>query len=40
MLRDENLIEVHDGNEVFGFAQIDDVVGVTGEHDDALNLIA
>lgn len=35
----EDFIAVHDGNEVFGFAQVDDVVGVAGKHDDALNLI-
>ena len=39
-LRIENLVAVHDGNEIFGFAQVDDVVGVAGKHDDALNLIA
>lgn len=27
-LRVENLVAVHDGHEVFGFAQVDDVVGV------------
>lgn len=36
----ENLIAVHDGHEVFGFAQIDDVVGIAREHDDRLNLVA
>ena len=39
-LRIENFIAVHDGNEIFGVAQVDDVVGVAGEHDDGLNLIA
>lgn len=38
-IRIENLVAVHDGHEVFGFAQVDDVVGVAREHDDALNLI-
>ena len=35
----ENLVAVHDCHEVFGFAQVDDVVGVAREHDDALDLI-
>ena len=36
----ENLVAVHDGHEVFGFAQVDDVVGVAREHDDGLDLVA
>ena len=39
-LRIENLVAVHDGHEVFGFAQVDDVVGIAREHDDRLNLVA
>ena len=39
-LRVEDFVAVHDTNEVFGVAQIDDVVGVARKHDDALNLIA
>ena len=36
----ENLVAVHDGHEVFGVAQVDDVVGVAREHDDRLYLIS
>lgn len=36
----EDFIAVHDGHEVFGFAQVDDVVGVAREHDDRLYLIS
>ena len=39
-LRVEYLVAVHDGHEVFGVTQVDDVMCVAGEHDDALNLIA
>lgn len=39
-LRIEDLVAVHDGHEVFGFAQIDDVMGVTGQHLHGLNLLA
>ena len=36
----EDFVAVHDGHEVFGVAQIDDVVGVAREHDDGLDLVA
>ena len=35
----EDFVAVHDGNEVFGVTQIDDVVGVAGEHDDRLDVV-
>ena len=39
-LRIEDLVAVHDCYEVFGFAQIDDVMGVAREHLHGLNLPA
>ena len=36
----EDFIAVHDGDEVFCVAQIDDVVGVTREHVDSLDVVA
>ena len=36
----EDFVAVHDGNEVLGVGEVDDVVGVAREHDDGLNLIA
>lgn len=38
-VRIENLVAVHDGDEVFGVGEVDDVVGVTGEHDDGLDFV-
>lgn len=38
-VRIEYLVAVHDGNEVFGVGEVDDVVGVTGEHDDTLDFV-
>ena len=35
----EDLIAVHDGYEVLGVGEVDDVVGVTWEHDDRLDLV-
>lgn len=39
-VRIEYLVAVHDGDEVFGVGEVDDVVGVTGEHDDGLDFVA
>ena len=30
----EDLVAVHDGDEVFGVGEVDDIVGVAGKHDD------
>lgn len=38
-VRIENLVAVHDGDEVFGVGEVDDVVGVAGEHDDGLDFV-
>ena len=38
-IRIEYLVAVHDGDEVFGVGEVDDVVGVTGEHDDTLDFV-
>lgn len=38
-VRIEYLVAVHDGNEVFGVGEVDDVVGVAGEHDDGLDFV-
>ena len=38
-VRIEYLVAVHDGDEVFGVGEVDDVVGVTGEHDDTLDFV-
>ncbi len=38
-VRIEYLVAVHDGDEVFGVGEVDDVVGVTGEHDDGLDFV-
>ncbi len=34
------LVAVHDCHEVFGIRQVDDVVGIAGEHVHCLDLIA
>ena len=39
-VRIEYLVAVHDGDEVFGVGEVDDVVGVTREHDDTLDFVA
>ena len=36
----ENLVAVHDGNEVFGVTEVDDVMCVTWEHVDGLDVVA
>ena len=38
-VRIEYLVAVHDGDEVFGIGEVDDVVGVAGEHDDTLDFV-
>lgn len=38
-VRIEYLVAVHDGDEVFGIGEVDDVVGVTREHDDGLDFV-
>ena len=38
-VRIEYLVAVHDGNEVFGIGEVDDVVGIAGEHDDGLDFV-
>ena len=39
-LRIENFVAIHDGDEVLGVGEVDDVVGVAGEHDDGLDFVA
>ena len=36
----EDLVAVHDCYEVLGVGEVDDVVGVAGEHDDGLDVVA
>ena len=36
----EDLIAVHDSNEVLGVGDVDYVVGIAREHNDGLNLVA
>ena len=36
----EDFIAVHDGYEVFGVAEVDDIMGVAREHVDSFNLVA
>ena len=38
-VRIEYLVAVHDGDEVFGVGEVDDVMGVTGEHDNTLDFV-
>lgn len=38
-VRIEYLVAVHDGDEIFGIGEVDDVVGVAGEHDDTLDFV-
>lgn len=38
-VRIEYLVAVHDGDEVFGVGEVDNVVGITGEHDDGLDFV-
>ena len=35
----KDLVAVHDGYEVLGVGEVDDVVGVAGEHDDGLDFV-
>ena len=39
-LRIEDFVAIHDGDKVFGVGEVDDVVGVAGEHDDGLDSVA
>ena len=36
----EDLVAVHDGDEVLGIGEVDDVVGVAREHDYGLDVVA
>jgi len=36
----EALVAVHNGDEVFGVRQVDDIVGVSGEHVDGFDPVA
>lgn len=38
-VRIEYLVAVHDGDEVFGVGEVDDIVGIAGEHDDGLDFV-
>lgn len=38
-VRIEYLVAVHDGDEVFGVGEVDDIVGVPREHDDGLDFV-
>ncbi len=38
-VRIEYLVAVHNGDEVFGIGEVDDIVGVTREHDDGLDFV-
>lgn len=38
-VRIKYLVAIHDGDEVFGVGEVDDVVGVAGEHDDTLDFV-
>ena len=40
MIGIEDFVAVHDGDEVFGVGEVDDVVGVAGEHDHGLDFVA
>ena len=39
-LRIENFVAIHDGDEILGVGEVDDVVGVAGEHDYGLDAVA
>ena len=39
-LRIEDFVAIHDGDEILGVGEVDDVVGVAGEHDDGLDSVA
>ena len=36
----KHLITVHDGNEIFGIGEVNDVVGIAREHVDSLDVVA
>ena len=36
----EDFVAVHDGNEVFGIAEVDDVMGIAWKHVDGLDVVA
>ena len=36
----EDFVAIHDGDEILGVGEVDDVVGVAGEHDDGLDSVA
>ena len=36
----EDLVSPHDDDEIFGVGEVDDVVGVAGEHVDGLDVVA
>ena len=38
-VRIEYLVAVHDGDEVFGIGEVDDIVGIAGKHDDGLDFV-
>ena len=40
MGRVEDLVRPHDGNKVLRFRQVDDIVRISGQHMDCLNMIA
>ena len=40
MIRIEDFVAVHHSDEIFGVTEIDDVMGVTGEHVNGLNVVA
>lgn len=39
-IRIKDFVAIHDGDEVLGVGEVDDVVGIAREHDDALNLVS
>ena len=39
-LRVENLVAVHDSYKILNLGEVYDVVRISGQHDDALNLVA
>ena len=39
-IRVEHLVAVHHRHQIFGIRKVDDIVSITGKHDDALYLVA
>ena len=39
-LRIENFVAIHDGDEILGVGEVDDVVGVAGKHYDGPDFVA